>query len=188
MRTHVMRCLALMALMVSLLLVVPAPIAAQSPQPEPTVTVTINGEQRTVRVGERIPLPASARVPSAMRTQVCDTGHMTISVKSAPGMHQSGAVVRVLDPCELLIESVHTSSESFRPPDGGDFTPATPIQSTPEKTDAPMTPASTVTRNGWARIHYHEQVGITVTEATATLTYDDDGVRVFNARNPDGWC
>ncbi len=85
MRTHVMRRLALMALIVSLLLVVPAPTVAQSPQPEPAVTVTINGEQRTVRVDERIPLPASVRVPSAAQTRVCDAGHVTISVKSAPG-------------------------------------------------------------------------------------------------------
>ncbi|MGB9753653.1 hypothetical protein [Roseiflexus castenholzii] len=55
MRTPMPRRLALMALIVSLLLVVPAPAVAQSPQPEPTVTVPINGEQRTVRVGERIP-------------------------------------------------------------------------------------------------------------------------------------
>lgn len=86
MRTHMMRCLALMALMVALILVVPAPIAAQSPQPEPTVTVTINGEQRTVRVGERIPLPASARVPSAMRTQVAVPQIAATDVTQSPAL------------------------------------------------------------------------------------------------------
>jgi hypothetical protein len=150
----------------------------------PYVTVTVNGFSRSVMVGDVV------TKGSPTLQGYCEFPEIAVNYSAPSSINYADIEFTIEKDCDLVVVSIIESTQPKTPePPDIDGSLTTPV-SQPVSNESRDIEIDGITALflGWAQIDFKEQVGIPVTKTRSEMSYQDNGVQVWDGARENAFC
>ena len=148
------------------------------------VTVTVNGVSRNVTVGDVV-IKGSPTIQG-----FCNFPEIEVNYVAPKSINYSDIEFSIENDCDLVVVYIAESDQYTTPdltnPNGSLVTPIN--QSTVIEFKNSETHSITSLYLGWAEIDFKEQFGVPVTKTRSEMSYQDNGVQVWDGARENAFC